>query len=418
MECSQPLLSNEHNHAGLESRSVEASGGLLSRVKLSEGSGGLLSHVKLSDRLSGLGSILAVAFTLLTIIALCMKIPECRALLALGPASGESFQRVELSDQALTGQIALTPEQKNSYARDGVILMRSLLTPSQAKELRTDAATAARTTSSFMDLLPKAPYAKILFDLWRTRSLFARVTVQQLPSLAAQLLPHPRLRLLRDALFSYEPGRKGCGWHVDDEGFWPTKNDTGGLTVWIALDEMKVSEGGGLAVAQGTHIDQPWIRACRQAIKGDTCAMESRSPECHQKMEWHKLQWDMQPGDAIVWDRWIFHRSVPFHGDVNKIKSEEGALMRYTVRYIPDNATAIGLLHASVQQGGSFIGSPYYPQVWPDLIPEERAALENGFVAQADMAAANPGKGVANSVKDKVKRTLGVQGGEEGSVIS
>merc|ERR1712194_390204 len=116
----------------------------------------------------------------------------------------------------------------------------------------------------------------------------------------------PEIRVLKDALFSYASGQAGCGWHVDDLGFWPASNESAGITIWIALDDMKVTEGGGLSVANGTHNrKEEWVNECIQSIRGgDTCGMENNFPTCHSKLNSIKLQWDLQAGDAIVWNRW------------------------------------------------------------------------------------------------------------------
>jgi hypothetical protein len=101
----------------------------------------------------------------------------------------------------------------------------------------------------------------------------------------------------------------------------------------------------------------------------------------------------MEPGDAIVWDRWAFHRSVPFkpttatntNTDTTDSDSDSvsdstaadsasdsatasaGLKLRYSIRYIPSTAraAAAGLytgLHESVAVGQPFI-SPHHPQV-------------------------------------------------------
>jgi hypothetical protein len=90
----------------------------------------------------------------------------------------------------------------------------------------------------------------------------------------------------------------------------------------------------------------------------------------------------MEPGDAIVWDRWAFHRSVPFKATANATATEStatasdidsaaaasGALkLRYSIRYIPSTAKAAGAglytgLHESVTVGQPFT-SPHNPQV-------------------------------------------------------
>ena len=107
----------------------------------------------------------------------------------------------------------------------------------------------------------------------------------------------------------------------------------------------------------------------------------------------------MAPGDAVIWDRWTFHRGVPStttttsattvvlavveegedssSSNTNK-KQTNGIVdqLRYSVRYVPSNAIAKGFVHYSVT-GGSEFDSHHYPQVWPNLIPREIEALRH-----------------------------------------
>jgi hypothetical protein len=47
----------------------------------------------------------------------------------------------------------------------------------------------------------------------------------------------------------------------------------------------------------------------------------------------------------------------------------------------------VGVVHASVEQNEEF-DSPYYPQVWPSLVPSELKALENGLDADITLMGA------------------------------
>eukprot|EP00808_Paulinella_micropora_P021126 g72511.t1 len=330
----------------------------------------------------------------LLIARLVFNLSTSSALLASAPSQRTYAKKkvVELLDHAPKNKIAaLTPREISQYQEDGYLLVRGLLSRDEAEALRDDALTAMRKESSLKDWVMTA-YEKMVFDTWRKRSLFAQLALQRLPALARQLMGHncegscvKTIRVLRDALFSYKQDKSGCGWHVDDAFFWPTANDTGGVNMWIALDEMRVSEGGGLAVAKGTHQMEPWVQECLHVIRTTgTCTMQKFSPECHKRMEAIKVQWDMHPGDAILWDRWLFHRAVTFeemHSKNDKSPGFSGDTrkMRYSVRYIPGHATAEGVVHPSVKQGDTFEGSPYYPQVWPAMVPAEVEAIEAGL---------------------------------------
>ncbi|KAG7350568.1 phytanoyl-CoA dioxygenase family protein [Nitzschia inconspicua] len=311
----------------------------------------------------------------------------------------------------------LTPEQIRDYHRDGVVFVPNLLSEEEAAQLKDAANYASSRLFDVFGLFGRSLYKTVMFDLWRTSSEIASLSLQALPQVAAQLMTSSgpdldldnnnnnddddddgddekktatttatrqrpntaSIRLLRDAFFAYQPPGEACGWHVDDAGFWPAVQDTSGPTFWIALDPLSVEEGGGLTVLNRTLFQQtePFDvteESCRQAIATNTCNMTEISPSCHAKMEAAKIQMDMRPGDAIIWDRFTFHRGVAgtdlLPNDVIK--------QRYSVRYIPKESRTFGLVHSSVEQLAPF-DSPYYPQVWPKLLDSEMEALERGL---------------------------------------
>lgn len=327
--------------------------------------------------------------------------------------------------------LTLTHQQLQDYHRDGFAFIPQLLTSGESDEedearlLKDAAEYASGRNFNIFGLIPSSQYKKIMFDLWRTSPEIAALSLDTLPQVAAQLLrPPPRttasspkqdehppptapFRLLRDAYFAYAPPGEGCGWHVDDEGFFPADVDSKGPTFWITLDPLRIKQGGGLAVLNRTRFEEqrlldqhsnndddppPTEEECRAAIRGATCDMETKSPICHFMMEAAKMEFDMQPGDALVWDRWTFHRGVPATADYSDPSSNHNAppprqteatveattKRRYSVRYVPHGAKAAGAVHASMEQG-QLLDSPYYPQVWPSLVPSEMEALKHGL---------------------------------------
>lgn len=290
---------------------------------------------------------------------------------------------IGLDEASFLPPITLSPERIHDYNRDGAILVRNLLSPEQVARVNKAIAEAPRVYTIF-DIVSGNTYNQIRFDVWRTEQTIANLALKDLPKVASQLLPdEPSFRLLRDAYFSYSDGGSGCGWHVDDQAFWPTQNDTAGVTMWIALDDM--TGGGGLVVANHTNIGPDLVAKCREAIAGNTCDMAGQSPECQQILEDSKIQWQVQAGDAIIWNRWVFHRTEVVNTTTND--NEAPPKKRYSIRYIPSNARAMGAVHSTLDQGDSFVGSPYYPQVWPVLIKEEMKALEHGL--SSDIAPIN-----------------------------
>ena len=316
----------------------------------------------------------------------------------------------------------LTDEEVARYEFDGYLLVRGLLSVEEALMLRKESELTVSRSFTIFDLFSSTAYGKLAFDLWRTNELIARLSLQALPrTVVAKIMGKPvsssevgdlsseitatvrKIRLLRDAFFQYSSDKTGCGWHVDDAGFWPAEHDTGGMTIWIALDEMRVSEGGGLAIVNVNAVSDDFLKECREVLAKGTCAIEETHPECHKKFEQNKVQWDMNPGDAVLWDRWTFHRGVPAVDPSSRLNK-----IRYSVRYIPQEAKAKGFVHYSVPEGSEF-QSPYYPQVWPSLLAEEVKALEHGLENDASISPGNAGR-ILLYLKYKIGNLLGLLG--------
>lgn len=348
--------------------------------------------------------VLAVTIAILAgVVVHLSAIPsDIRIQLVLDNNNTSSRNSVQLGKSTAT----LTSQQIEDYHRDGVIFVRGLLSEEEATTLKQSANVASSRLLDVFGLFGNPHYKTVMFDLWRTSSDIASLSLQALPRVATQLMTTTKttssisdddhdhdetaaftttrpntasIRLLRDAFFAYQPPGEACGWHIDDAGFWPAVEDTTGPTFWIALDPLLVEEGGGLAVLNRTlfHETEPLDVTedkCRKAIAGATCSMPEKSPQCHAKMEATKLQIDMRPGDAIVWDRFTFHRGV---GGTD-LMPEKAVKQRYSVRYMPKESRAFGAVHPSVEPMAEF-NSPYYPQVWPKLLDSELKALEHGL---------------------------------------
>jgi Phytanoyl-CoA dioxygenase (PhyH) len=327
--------------------------------------------------------VFASAFVLLTAILVGIMI-------------GGQPSTIDLEREPALAIRRLTSVEMSDYQRDGSVLAKALLTREQVETVK-NAIVQARDPYAFFRFLTKPSfYDLILFDVWRSTATIAVLALKSLPIVAADIMfpsseqqqeqEQQPFRLLRDAYFRYAPGGSGCGWHVDDGAFWPTHNDTSGVTIWIALDDM--THGGGLLMANRTMVSDETVQQCRAAIDGHTCDMETLAPDCYATMERAKIQWQVQPGDAILWDRWTYHRTDPIvaakvvigpDGRAAGSSSTKSTLSRYSIRYVPATATALGLLHWSVPPNGTFVGSPYYPQVWPTLLAAETKALARGL---------------------------------------
>ena len=290
----------------------------------------------------------------------------------------------------------LTQQDVEDFKRDGFLIKRNFVQGEELSTLIEEAETIFGAWSP-LDLVFRFAYAKLSMQVWRFSSPFAHFAFESsLPSISAQLLSEQgadasAVRLLKDAIFGYTQSGNGCGFHVDDKGFWPANDASKGVQFWLALSPMRISEGGGIRVANRS-LTTDFSNECRDVIRNATCNMEQLSPTCNQKMMDASTLYDMDPGDLLVFDRMTWHRSEPFR--VNSTAHK----LRYTVRYMPIDAKGEGMLHPSVQQGEPF-RSPYYPQVWPEALNSEVDAILKGL--ESDFA-------VSLIVKRMIMKKLGL----------
>ncbi len=265
------------------------------------------------------------------------------------------FALIHLSVSAVA-LTRFTPSQVDSFYKDGYVFVRGLLGPMDVEYLQ-ECAKGTLKRKGPLDEFVMRNYRKIEFNTFlsdeRLRNITRSIPVHQIMEKKKTLIPFlPRalkggkVRVLKDAFLSVLPGLDGCGWHVDDESFWPTKLEnrgSEGVNVWIALSEYKKSRGGGLAIAP-TSQAQKWTKKARNLLRstGRTCSLQELSPELHSSCEaLAERTMDMQPGDAIVHSRWLFHRSDPFSEEGvryhNSSRNKE-PLMRYSIRYMPEQS--------------------------------------------------------------------------------
>jgi Phytanoyl-CoA dioxygenase (PhyH) len=277
----------------------------------------------------------------------------------------------------------LTEQEKADFYRDGFILKKGVV--QQGEELRELVEAGEKLYSSFsvLDSIFAPSFAKLSTQVWREIPAFARLAMESsLPSITAELMQmhNGSIRILKDGFFGFKGvNNTGCGFHVDDKGFWPADDASGGVNFWLALSPMRIAEGGGIRVVNQSSLPAHVAESCKQVIRDGggfnyslTCRMEQLSPTCHEQMMAASVVYDMEAGDALIWDRWTFHRSEPFvvESDTHKL--------RYTIRYVPGTARAQGMVHET-QKVGDVFNSPSYPQVWPSAIESEVDAIRQGI---------------------------------------
>lgn len=144
--------------------------------------------------------------------------------------------------------------------------------------------------------------------------------------------------------FEIASGQKGLGWHWGFRSFCFTGVEDQGYTLWIPLDDVDPArQNGGLPVVpesiysarEETKLlarfcegqdDTELLMAAGQHFAGWTGLRNA-------VLDKHKVEPSYTPGDALLFSRFVFHKSAPFL---------EGPLARrraFVMRLIPSSAT-------------------------------------------------------------------------------
>lgn len=263
----------------------------------------------------------------------------------------------------------LSPEDVDAFYRDGYVVARGLISG--------DLLTRAQAARSALHIPADANgkyYAALRLRLWETAPIFRELaTSSPLPTAAAQLTPTPppstirKLVVLRDALFVLRGDSPGCGFHVDDAYFWPSPLSAPGpgVNVWLALDPI-TPDGGGMALAPGSH--GPAYLDCRRAVREGTCTLGLNDPAAAERLERIAVCPSMQPGDAIILSRWMFHRGDPFREGSKAAKGP--GVARYSVRYMPGNACVVPPRRRKGPVGREVVLAEADNEEYPAWVPE------------------------------------------------
>lgn len=243
----------------------------------------------------------------------------------------------------------ITKQEIKQLKKNGYVLCKNLVSGEDLKKLvqQGHKISNKKNDDSENDIYFKNSYRKIEFfsmrenyDLEQVAThIPAKQIIDSTSNFIQRAFNGKRVRVLKDAFLSYSPGKRGCGWHVDDKFFWPSPRYEmahNGINVWIALSRYRKNRGGGIAVSHESHRSFQATKAIDQLFhSGQTCFLDKLNPRLHSMLEKNKRTFDMNPGDALIMDRWCFHRTDNF--TKKGITCYTNPLMRYSIRYMPEN---------------------------------------------------------------------------------
>lgn len=253
---------------------------------------------------------------------------------------------------------------------------------------------------------------------------------------------------LRDVFLSKgHESTSSCGWHIDDQMFWPaayqlprpSQVDQSGINAWIALDDMPIEYGGSMAISPASHAeDFPWKDDALSALnfkdefgngvtkedlfemikagKVDSCGLEKFAPHVYDDIELSKQEFSFKKGDVIFMNRWLFHKSTDMtekgKAALQALEGETAGaalLKRYSVRFATGDTslpggfvTEMSVLASDGSNAGQTldnVSGEWYPKCWPRVDADVDEKLDRLVEHEVPVAQERLGAIMAEAMK-------------------
>ena len=272
---------------------------------------------------------------------------------------------------------AINDEDRETYARDGVVCLRKVFDPDWMKSMQP---TALRISVDEEDigLIPSAPgrYMSRIIPEFR-RFIFDSPMGQA----AAEVIGSKTARFFFEEIFAKPPRSDSKTlWHCDRMG-WPV---SGRMvpSLWIPLNT--VSPENSLEVLAGSQSqDVPyWLFSpnARKMITPDDRAPHPDEAKLRADPDAHFLNWEMDPGDMLVLHPWTLHYSSGNTSEDWRIAISArifGDDIRWAPR--PDCLNIAGVSFDEMVEGNPPAGA-LFPMLWSeDGKRDGDANYPNGF---------------------------------------
>ncbi|MFT4530548.1 MAG: ectoine hydroxylase-related dioxygenase (phytanoyl-CoA dioxygenase family) [Gammaproteobacteria bacterium] len=269
----------------------------------------------------------------------------------------------------------LTEEELRQYHDDGVVMLKQALAPnwmSMVEQGVEEALSNSSLVGKFMSRKVEG-YQMDIFLWKRIDVLRDLIYYGPCAHLAKQLMGSNEVRFFYDQMFLKEPGTDApTPWH-QDLSFWPIRGEQI-CSFWIPCDPVN-RESSGLLYVKGSH---KWPQRFK-AVSPDYVAtlMDDKMediPDINANLDKYELlDWDMEPGDVLVFHPLTLHGS---YGNSSRVRRRRALALRWVgddVVYAPsDKRMPIHYRHKS-EVGGPLRGAAF-PRILPFADPEERAA--------------------------------------------
>ncbi len=258
----------------------------------------------------------------------------------------------------------ITPEERETYARDGIVCLKGFIKPDWVEHLRQATEDEMADPGPMVLDLTRDGGGRFFGNtfVWHHRPAFERF-VKESPAaeVAASILGSSKVNVLFDQLLVKEPGtEQPTMWH-HDATYWPVAGDQV-MTMWIALDHV-TPDSGAVEYIKGSH---RWgIRYKARSFTGDDRYKEDlpEIPDIDAEREKYDFAvFDMEPGDLTL------HHGLTVHGAPGN--STQRRRRAYILRWCGDDVTynprpnIQPMLREPDIAAGAPLDSDLFPRIW------------------------------------------------------
>ncbi len=275
----------------------------------------------------------------------------------------------------------ITPDEINTYHRDGVVLLKAIFDSDWINLLKQGLTKNGANPTHRARTWDRDAEGRTMFwdsQAWQQIDEYQQFIYESpAAELAGKVLKARKINFFFDAVFIRSPGTQfSTPWH-QDEPYWSIEGyDT--CTIWMPL--VPVRKENALAFVPGSHLDnsifdQPNFGDLNPDNKTDVDQVnfsgiaEDSIPDIDANPEeYGVISWDMEPGDCVAFNSRILH------GGSGKLPEETG-LEVFTTKWLGDDARikfrecGMDPDHSAIMtehglKPGDRPGTDLYPCVW------------------------------------------------------
>jgi ectoine hydroxylase-related dioxygenase (phytanoyl-CoA dioxygenase family) len=260
-------------------------------------------------------------------------------------------------------QYPLTEEQVRFYEENGYVRLDNVLTMTEVEVLRSAIAQAVEDKNKYnLNLGPRTDegYAKVflqMVNLWERYPVIEEyVNNVRVAEIARRLTRSKLVRLWHDqALIKFPKDSKATAWHQDTV-YWPM-NEAGGLSCWMALDDVTV-ERGCMWFVPGSHKLGPLPPVDLGNVSPDN--LDAVLPASFHGVK--PVAVELKPGSCTFHNGLTFHYAGPNVTDIPR--------RAMVTIFIPGGTTYKKHTHIIGDRGGLAPGEEFHGPLFPVLARE------------------------------------------------